>query len=202
MVALSMDTLSEEATRLMESPKRRVRLQTLRRLTVLQRRERRRGRRVQPRFRLAQIGVTSLGGLCAVGLLALLSVWSGQVLIVAPLGATSVLLFGYPRSPLAQPRNVVLGNTLGGCLGVALVALFGQGPLVLALAVALTILLGQQLRCLHPPAGGMAFLTVFLGVSWPFLLFPVLSGSLLLVLMAWAFSRWVPGAMRYPLHWL
>ena len=48
----------------------------------------------------------------------------------------------------------------------------------------------------------MAFLTVFLGVSWPFLLFPVLSGSLLLVLMAWAFSRWVPGAMRYPLHWL
>jgi CBS-domain-containing membrane protein len=148
----------------MALPRRRLRDPTLRRLSVLQRRERRRGRRVQPRFRLAQIGVTSLGGLCAVALLALLallSVWSGQVLIVAPLGATSVLLFGYPRSPLAQPRNVVLGNTLGGCLGVALVALFGQGPLVLALAVALTILLGQQLRCLHPPAGGMAFLTVF-----------------------------------------
>ena len=177
-------------------------VKTLRRLSVLQRRERRRGRRVQPRFRLAQVGVTSLGGLCAVGLLALLSVWSGQVLIVAPLGASSVLLFGYPRSPLAQPRNVVLGNTLGGCIGVVLVILFGQGPLVLALAVALTILLGQQFRCLHPPAGGMAFLAVFLGVRWPFLLFPVLSGSLLLVLMAWAFSRWVPGAMRYPLHWL
>jgi CBS-domain-containing membrane protein len=168
---------------------------------VLQRRERRRGRRIQPRFRLAQIGVTSLGGLCAVGLLALLSVWSGQVLIVAPLGASSVLLFGYPRSPLAQPRNVVLGNTLGGGIGVGLVALLGQGPLVLALAVALTILLGQQLRCLHPPAGGMAFLVVFLGVRWHFLLFPVLSGCLLLVLMAWAFSRLVPGAMRYPLHW-
>lgn len=74
--------------------------------------------------------------------------------------------------------------------------------LVLALAVALTILLGQQLRCLHPPTGGMAFLVVFLGVSWHFLLFPVLSGSLLLVLMAWALSLLVPGAMRYPLHWL
>ena len=132
----------------------------LRRAAVLQRRERRRGRRVQPRFRLTQVGVTSLGGLCAVALLALLSAWSGHVLIVAPLGASSVLLFGYPRSPLAQPRNVVVGNTLGGFLGVALVALFGQGPLVLALAVGLTILLGQQLRCLHPPAGGMAFLAV------------------------------------------
>ncbi len=174
----------------------------LRRLWVLQRRERRRGRRIQPRFPLSQIGMTSLGGLMAVGLMALLSVWSGQVLIVAPLGASCVLLFGYPRSPLAQPRNVVLGNALGGCIGVALVSAFGQGPLVLALAVALTILLGQQLRCLHPPAGGLAFLAALLGVSWHFLFFPVLSGSLLLVLLAWAFSRWVPGAMPYPLHWL
>ncbi len=174
----------------------------LRRLLLLQRRERRRGRRVQPRFQLIQIGVTSLGGLTAVGLMALLTAWSGQVLIVAPLGASCVLLFGYPRSPLAQPRNVVLGNALGGLVGIALASLWGQGPLVLALAVALTILLGQQLRCLHPPAGGMAFLVTFLGVSWHFLLFPVLSGSLLLVLLAWAFSRWVPGAMPYPRHWL
>lgn len=183
-----------------KKPKHTVRL--LRRLSMLQRRERRRGRRVQPRFPLSQIGVTSLGGLCAVGLLALFTVWSGHVLIVAPLGASSVLLFGYPRSPLAQPRNVVLGNTLGGVIGVGLVSLFGKGPLVLALAVALTILLGQRCRCLHPPAGGMAFLAVFLGVTWPFLLFPVLTGSVLLVLLAWAFSRWVPGAMPYPLHWL
>ena len=121
----------------------------LRRLVVLQRRERHRGRRIQPRFRLSQIGVTSLGGLTAVGLMAMLTVWSGEVLIVAPLGASCVLLFGYPRSPLAQPRNVVLGNTLGASIGIALVSLLGQGPLVLALAVAFTILLGQQLRCLH-----------------------------------------------------
>jgi CBS-domain-containing membrane protein len=181
-------------------PKRTVRL--IRRIAVLQRRERRRGRRVQPRFPLSQIGVTSLGGLCAVGLLALFTVWTGHVLIAAPLGASSVLLFGYPRSPLAQPRNVVLGNTLGGAIGVGLVTLFGSGPLVLALAVALTIFLGQQCRCLHPPAGGLAFLAVFLGMNWHFLLFPVISGSLLLVLLAWTFSRWVPGAMPYPLHWL
>jgi CBS-domain-containing membrane protein len=96
----------------------------------------------------------------------------------------------------------VLGNALGGLVGIALAGLWGQGPLVLALSVALTILLGQQLRCLHPPAGGMAFLVTFLGVSWHFLLFPVLSGSLLLVLLAWAFSRWVPGAMPYLRHWL
>ncbi|MGA0020783.1 MAG: HPP family protein, partial [Vulcanococcus sp.] len=110
--------------------------------------------------------------------------------------------FGYPASPLAQPRNIVLGNVIGGLVGVSLASSFGQGPAVLALAVGLTILLGQQLRCLHPPAGGMAFLAVFLKVPWGFLLFPVLSGSLLLVLLAWGFSRWVPAASPYPQHWL
>ena len=173
-----------------------------RRLRLLILRERRRGRRYQPSFRLHQIAVTSLGALSAVALMALLSLWSGQLLIVAPLGASCVLLFGYPRSPLAQPRNLVLGNLLGGAIGVALAALFGHGPLVLGLAVAITILLGQQLRCLHPPAGGMAFLAAWLEVPWSFLLMPVLVGSLLLVALAWAFSRWVPGAMPYPLHWL
>lgn len=177
-------------------------MKRLRRWHVVALRERRRGRRYQPHFQLHQIGVTSLAALWAVLLLGLLSLWSGHVLIVAPLGASCVLLFGYPASPLAQPRNIVLGNLLGGLVGVTLVTMAGQSPLVLALAVGLTILLGQQLRCLHPPAGGMAFLTVFLNVSWSFLLFPVVSGSLLLVLLAWAFSRWVPGAPQYPHHWL
>jgi len=172
------------------------------RLRLLLHRERRRGRRYQPRFRLSQIAVTSFGALSAVSLMALLSLWSGQLLIVAPLGASCVLLFGYPRSPLAQPRNLVLGNLLGGAIGVVATALFGQGPLVLGLAVGITILLGQQLRCLHPPAGGMAFLAVWLGMPWSFLLMPVFCGSLLLVLLAWVFSRSVPGAMPYPLHWL
>jgi CBS-domain-containing membrane protein len=113
-----------------------------------------------------------------------------------------VLLFGYPRSPLAQPRNLVLGNGLGALVGLVLLSLGAHGPLALALAVGVTIVLGQQLRCLHPPAGGMAFLVVYVGAGWGFLLFPVLSGSLALVLLAWSFSRWVPGAMAYPQHWL
>ncbi|WP_457767429.1 HPP family protein [Cyanobium sp. ULC082] len=164
--------------------------------------ERLRGRAYQPQFRLGQLGVSWLGALTAIVLLSALSAWSGKLLLAAPLGASSVLLFGYPASPLAQPRNIVLGNLVGALLSVAAVALLGRGPLVIALTVGLTILLGQQLRCLHPPAGGLAFLGVLLGAKWPFVLFPVLSGSLLLVLLAASFSRWVKGAMPYPHHWL
>jgi CBS-domain-containing membrane protein len=164
--------------------------------------QRRRGRAYQPRFQRRQVSVTWLGALLALAALGCLSAWSGMVLLAAPLGASSVLLFGYPASPLAQPRNIVLGNLLGALVSVAAVAWLGQGPLVIALAVALTILLGQQLRCLHPPAGGLAFLGVALGATPPFVLTPVLSGSLLLVLIAALFSRWVPGALPYPQHWL
>ena len=72
---------------------------------------------------------------------------------------------------------------------------------MIALAVGLTLALSQQFRCLHPPAGGLAFLGVALGATPPFVLTPVLSGSLLMVLIAFAFSRWVKGAMPYPHHW-
>jgi CBS-domain-containing membrane protein len=164
--------------------------------------QRRRGRAYQPSFRRSQISVTWLGALLALALLGLLSAWSGMVLLAAPLGASSVLLFGYPASPLAQPRNIVLGNVMGALVSVMAVAWLGRGPLVIALAVGLTVLLGQQLRCLHPPAGGLAFLGVALGAKPLFVLTPVLSGSLLLVLLAAAFSRWVKGALPYPHHWL
>ena len=159
--------------------------------------QRRRGRAYQTRFRRQQRALSWLGALLALTLLSLLSAWSGMVLLAAPLGASSVLLFGYPASPLAQPRNLV-----GALVSVVAVAWLGQGPLVIALAVGLTVLLGQQLRCLHPPAGGLAFLGVALGATPLFVITPVLSGSLLLVLIAAAFSRWVKGALPYPHHWL
>jgi CBS-domain-containing membrane protein len=164
--------------------------------------QRRRGRAYQPRFGLSQLSLSWLGALLAIALMGLLSAWSGMVLLVAPLGASSVLLFGYPASPLAQPRNLVLGNLVGGLVSVVAASWLGRGPLVIALAVSLTILLGQRLRCLHPPAGGLAFLGVALGAHAGFLLTPVLSGSLLLVLLAVVFSRWVKGAQPYPHHWL
>ncbi|MFO7628928.1 MAG: HPP family protein [Prochlorococcaceae cyanobacterium] len=164
--------------------------------------QRRRGRAYQPRFQRRQLLVTWLGALLALALLGLVGAWSGMVLLAAPLGASSVLLFGYPASPLAQPRNIVLGNLLGSLVSVAAGAWLGRGPFVIALAVGLTVLLGQQLRCLHPPAGGLAFLGVVLGPAPLFVLTPVLSGSLLLVLLAAGFSRWVKGALPYPHHWL
>jgi CBS-domain-containing membrane protein len=176
--------------------------QLLPRLRRALQREWQRGRAFQPRFRGPHILASWLGGLLAIAALGLLSGWSGYGLVVAPFGASTVLLFGHPGSPLAQPRNLVLGNTLAALASVLCVDLLGRTPLSMGLAVGLAIAIGQGLRCLHPPAGAVALLGVLLLARPMFVLLPVLLGSLLLVLLAVLFHRLVPATGTYPHHWL
>lgn len=164
--------------------------------------ERERGRAFQPRFEHHHIVASWLGALLAISGLGLISSWSHYPLVVAPFGASAVLLFGHPRSPLAQPRNIVGGNVIGALVSVLCVAWLGQGAWVMGLAVAVTIALGQILRCLHPPAGAVALLGVLLHAQPTFVLTPILSGSLLLVAMAVAFHTLQPASGAYPHHWL
>lgn len=164
--------------------------------------ERRRGRAFQPRFSSWHVLASWLGGLVAIGILGLISLWSGYGLVVAPFGASSVLLFGHPESPLAQPRNLVLGNTLAALIAVLCVAVLGHTPWSMGMAVGLAIAAGQRLRCLHPPAGAVALLGVLLQARLLFVLTPVLSGSVLLVLIAFLFHRLVSATGAYPHHWL
>lgn len=164
--------------------------------------ERQKGRNYQPRFRRRQVFSSWLASLLAISALSLISAWSHYGLVVAPFGASSVLLFGHPSSPLAQPRNIVLGNSLAALASVVCVALLGSTPWSMGLAVGLAIALGQTLRCLHPPAGAVALLGVLLHARPSFVLMPVLSGSLLLTLLAVLFSRLDGRSDPYPHHWL
>ena len=70
------------------------------------------------------------------------------------------------------------------------------------MAVGLAIALGQAFRCLHPPAGAVALLGVLLKASPTFILIPVLSGSLILLIIALVFHRLQRRKQSYPLHWL
>jgi len=110
--------------------------------------------------------------------------------MVAPMGASAVLVFAVPASPLAQPWAVVAGNTVSALVGLACVRWVGNLPLAAALAVGAAIGLMFALRCLHPPGGATALLTVLSGVSAPqFALFPVLANSLALVAVGMAYNR-------------
>ncbi|MDU6107505.1 MAG: HPP family protein [Klebsiella pneumoniae] len=81
---------------------------------------------------------------------------------IAPMGASAVLLFGVPSSPLAQPWSIVGGNVLSALIGVTVGMLVPDAALACGLAAALAIAGMYFLRCLHPPGGAVA-LTAILG---------------------------------------
>lgn len=119
--------------------------------------------------------------------------WAGSTAwpwLVAPMGASAVLVFAVPASPMAQPWAVVAGNTVSALVGVACQRWLGPPPLAAALAVGLAIGLMLLLRCLHPPGGASALLAVLAGMGDArFALFPVLANALLLVAAGVVFNR-------------
>ncbi|MGV3621166.1 MAG: HPP family protein [Archangium sp.] len=117
--------------------------------------------------------------------------------MVAPLGASAVLVFAVPASPLAQPWSVIGGNTLSAACGVLCVRLIGVPEYAAGAAVGLAIAVMFTLRCLHPPGGAAALLVALAGVNDPrFVLFPVLTNSVLLVAMGIAWNN--ATKRRYP----
>ena len=121
--------------------------------------------------------------------------------LVAPFGATSVLLFALPNSPLAQPWSAVVGNTLAALVGVAVCLVVVDPGLRIALAVGLALSATIAARALHPPAGAVA-MTIAMNPAaaralcfW-FALTPVATGTLALVLIAIAYARLT--GRRYP----
>jgi CBS domain-containing membrane protein len=127
--------------------------------------------------------------------------WSNLPLLVAPIGASAVLLFAVPASPLAQPWPLVGGNVVSALVGVTIAQLLGHGPLAAGAAVGAAIVAMALCRCLHPP-GGAAALTAVIGgpavtaAGFVFPFAPVAVNSLLLLATGWAFHR-VSGH-RYP----
>lgn len=119
--------------------------------------------------------------------------------LVAPLGASAVLIFGVPSSPLAQPWAVLAGNTLSALVGIACLRWIGPPELAAAVAVAAAIALMLACRCLHPPGGASALLMVVAGVhDWSFAFYPVMANSALLVLAGMAYNTWTGRPYPHP----
>jgi len=155
----------------------------------------------QPQFSYRQVLLSWLGSFLGIATLAYLSVHTSYPLIAAPFGATAVLVFAVPDSPLAQPRNVIGGNCIGAIVCITLVYFFGTAPWVMALAVATAIKMMQLNKTLHPPGGAVALVGAMSGASWDFLLTPVLAGSTIILLCTVAFNNLAAGR-TYPKHWL
>ncbi len=153
---------------------------------------------VSPRERARAIGGALLGLLVTALLLRGMS-GVPAALLIAPMGASAVLLFALPASPLAQPWPMLAGNMVSATMGVSAALWLGDTPLAAAMAGGGALLAMYALRCLHPPGGAIALSAVLGGPSlhalgYKFVLLPVGLNSLLLLTCAWVFHT----ATRHP----
>ena len=112
--------------------------------------------------------------------------------LIASFGSTMVLLYGYPESPFAQPKNIILGHFLTSLIGIIFLnfiylPIFINIPLAVGFGVMLMILF----KVTHPPAGGNPIIVIIGSVSYDYLLTPVLIGSLIVVMFGIVINKFI-----------
>tara|TARA_B100001057_G_scaffold479848_1_gene551994 strand:- start:5646 stop:6113 length:468 start_codon:yes stop_codon:yes gene_type:complete len=122
------------------------------------------------------------------------------VFLLASFGSTMVLLYGYPESPFAKPKNIFFGHFLTSLIGILF---FNFVPLPISLTIPLSVGLGVALMILfnitHPPAGGNPIIMISSSASFEFLISPVISGSIILIFFGIIFNRFI-AKNNYPYY--
>ena len=114
------------------------------------------------------------------------------VFLLASFGSSMVLLYGYPESPFAQPKNVFFGHLVTAVVGLVVLyfiplPLFMTIPLAVGLGVGLMILFNVT----HPPAGGNPIIVIVGSVSFDYLFSPVITGTIIIIIFAIIINRFI-----------
>tara|TARA_B100000683_G_C12024735_1_gene363638 strand:+ start:50 stop:514 length:465 start_codon:yes stop_codon:yes gene_type:complete len=114
------------------------------------------------------------------------------VFLLASFGSSMVLLYGYPESPFAQPKNVFFGHLVTSLVGM-FVLNFVPLPLYLIIPIAVGFGVGLMilLNVTHPPAGGNPIIVIIGSVSFDYLLNPVITGSVIIIISALIINRFI-----------
>lgn len=150
-----------------------------------------------------------LGAFFGIGIIAFIQsqylLQEENIFLIGSFGASSVLIYGAIQSPLAQPRNLIGGHIISALIGVTVYQIVPDIIWLSApLAVALSIVFMQYTKTLHPPGGATALIAVTSTGKIPelgywYVLSPVLSGCIILLLVALFFNNITPNR-SYPTH--
>ena len=143
--------------------------------------------------------VAALFSTLTIGVLTLLTYKTEYgIFLIASFGSSMVLLYGYPESPFAQPKNIFFGHLLTAFVGVLFVyiplPIYISIPLAVGIGVGLMIFLGIT----HPPAGGNPIIVIIGGVSFNYLLSPIISGSVIVLIFGIILNRFI-AKKKYPI---
>jgi CBS-domain-containing membrane protein len=153
-----------------------------------------------PRSSSVAILATVAAAMVVIGGLSYLSRELEAMLLLGTFAASSLLVFAYPDSPFGQPRNVILGHLIGTAAGLVFLHFCQPSWWCDALAAGTAIGLMKLTRTVHPPACSNPLIIFALKPSWGFLLFPTLTGAVLIVIGA-LFYHNLRRANRWPKYW-
>ena len=134
--------------------------------------------------------LSALGALIFISFLAFLDrSFEGMIWLIPPFGASMVLVMAVHESPLAKPKNILLGHILSALSGVIILYLIGDNFLALGIAVALAVFVMIVTDTIHPPAGANPIIVILTGQGISFVLFPVAVGAFMLVVFAYLYNK-------------
>ena len=145
--------------------------------------------------------LAGVGAAVTIGILAYMTYQTELGLwLLASFGATTVIVFGYHDNPFAQPKNVFFGHLLTALVGILFITFFGVSFITIALAVGIGVMLMMAFKVAHPPAGANPIIVMIGGVSFQFLIFPVMVGAITIIIGGIIYNRLIL-KRKYPQTW-
>ena len=148
---------------------------------------------------IKQSFVAGFFSIITIGILTLLTYKTEfGIFLIASFGSSMVLLYGYPESPFAQPKNIFFGHLLTATVGLFFLYLVPL-PLYLIIPVAVGFGVGLMilLNVTHPPAGGNPIIVIMGSVSIDYLFNPIITGSIIILIFGIVINRFIL-KKRYP----
>ena len=145
--------------------------------------------------------VNGLSAGLVVALLALLTFEAPfGVWLVFSFGSSALILFVFHESEFAQPKNIFFGHLISIIIGILINEFIGISFISLGLSVGVCVSVMIYLKIVHPPAAANPLIALFADVSYDFILFPIITGSIMLILISFLINRFVLGR-EYPKKW-
>lgn len=134
--------------------------------------------------------IASLGAFLCISIIAFVHSFDAfNIWLIPPFGATMVLVMAVHESPLAQPKNIFFGHILSAASGVLIYSILGMSFLTIGLAVAVSVWAMMVTKTVHPPAGANPIIVIMGGKGLSFILLPVATGAIIIILFAIIFNK-------------